>query len=376
MSTKILTVNKTYPGQDIILPSLIVVLFFSLLISACSSGDNSSNEDPATNELPVSNAGPDQVVDKGEMVQLDGSGSTDPDMDTLSYQWTQTSGPAVSLLNATTATPSFLAHNRMSTNQALSFSLIVNDGSGDSSDDEVTITIQAAPAIANGLRTTVTSVLSKGRFTFNNPWTQADLDSVNISATIDYEATGFGPYTITVAEYEERKRKCYEDYNVLHPALNNYDAPGFPQREYTIQDRKCYPRLEWVYYNDPTAVPDPVATQVLQRYGYYCGGGYGGGTGVSGYQPPIFNIIKPEPLDGLDYCCRLHDAQTWGGQGDYSNECGMAMCVSQVTMFGLSALPADVEEARQYWFGGGAQGGAAILCPGNQRFDAPAPTLE
>ena len=61
------------------------------------------------NQAPTADAGPDQTVASGASVNLNGSGSSDPDGDALDYSWTQTSGPAVTLNGANTATPSFTA---------------------------------------------------------------------------------------------------------------------------------------------------------------------------------------------------------------------------------------------------------------------------
>jgi photosystem II stability/assembly factor-like uncharacterized protein len=47
-----------------------------------------------TNAPPVADAGPDQTTVTGATVQLDGSGSSDPDGDWLLYQWTLVEGPA------------------------------------------------------------------------------------------------------------------------------------------------------------------------------------------------------------------------------------------------------------------------------------------
>lgn len=86
---------------------------------------------------PTANAGPDQSVGTGSLVTLDGSGSSDPNGDALTYSWTQTSGAAVTLSDNTVASPTFTAPGSSGT---LVFSLTVSDGSLTST-DEVTITV-------------------------------------------------------------------------------------------------------------------------------------------------------------------------------------------------------------------------------------------
>ncbi|MGB5721146.1 MAG: choice-of-anchor B family protein, partial [Woeseiaceae bacterium] len=61
------------------------------------------------NESPNSIAGISQTVASGSTVTLDGSQSNDPNGDTLSYAWTQTLGPAVSLTNPNTSRATFAA---------------------------------------------------------------------------------------------------------------------------------------------------------------------------------------------------------------------------------------------------------------------------
>jgi len=49
----------------------------------------------ADNEPPVADADSDQVVDSGSLVNLNGTGSSDPNGDEVTYSWTQTAGTAV-----------------------------------------------------------------------------------------------------------------------------------------------------------------------------------------------------------------------------------------------------------------------------------------
>ena len=89
------------------------------------------------NTAPVANAGPDQSVDTGTLVTLNGSGSSDVDpLDTLTYFWTVTSGSAT--LSSTTAeNPTFTPGS----DGSYIISLVVNDGKVDSENtDTVTIT--------------------------------------------------------------------------------------------------------------------------------------------------------------------------------------------------------------------------------------------
>ena len=87
---------------------------------------------------PVANAGPDQTVTSGSLVTLDGSAS---EGSISSYAWTQTSGPAVALVNANTAVATFNAPFVASA-VTLTFQLTVVDQSNQADTDTTSVTVQ------------------------------------------------------------------------------------------------------------------------------------------------------------------------------------------------------------------------------------------
>lgn len=93
----------------------------------------------AANQAPTANAGSDQDVQVGERVTLNGSASSDPDGDTLSYSWRQTAGIQVNLQGAQTASPYFDAVSE----GTREFELVVSDGKVQSTPDRVVIRVMA-----------------------------------------------------------------------------------------------------------------------------------------------------------------------------------------------------------------------------------------
>ena len=81
------------------------------------------------NQVPIAQAGADQTVNEGTPVTLQGSASSDPDGDALTFAWTQVDGPLVALSNPASATPSFTAPAAGAGGMTLIFQLVVSDGS-------------------------------------------------------------------------------------------------------------------------------------------------------------------------------------------------------------------------------------------------------
>ncbi|MGD1968392.1 MAG: CAP domain-containing protein [Desulfobacterales bacterium] len=112
---------------------------------------------------PAADAGLDQDVIEGATVALDGSQSSDPNDAIVTYEWTQTSGPAITLSDTAAVRPTFVAAPIVA-DVSLVFQLTVYDSGGDSDADTVTINItdngiQTVPADAITFQTTTKSIL-------------------------------------------------------------------------------------------------------------------------------------------------------------------------------------------------------------------------
>ena len=106
----------------------------------------------------TADAGDDVTVRAGARVALDGTDSrTYRSGATLTYAWTQTAGPTVTLDDATSATPAFIAPS-VSASTDLTFSLTVDDGTS-SATDTVTVTVlpsRVVSATVDGNKLSVT----------------------------------------------------------------------------------------------------------------------------------------------------------------------------------------------------------------------------
>jgi len=97
---------------------------------------------PSENRPPVADAGVSQEANVGDWVQLDGSASSDPDGDEITYTWYQVEGPAVMLDDPTSATPGFIVPPNVDLGSMV-FELVVNDGELFSEPDQVALLVHA-----------------------------------------------------------------------------------------------------------------------------------------------------------------------------------------------------------------------------------------
>ncbi|MGL5430988.1 MAG: glycosyl hydrolase family 18 protein [Vibrio sp.] len=132
------------------------------------------------NRAPIARAGADKIVIGPVSVSLDGSQSSDPEGEALTYHWTQTAGSPITLVNHDKAQAS-IDVPATETQVSYTFTLTVSDPQGASASDSVVITNQApatnqAPTVSLA---PITYVNENTRFTLTATANDADGDALN-----------------------------------------------------------------------------------------------------------------------------------------------------------------------------------------------------
>ena len=155
-STAVSLTDASTASASFDVPTSPVTLYFQLTVtddySPPASGTDLVAINVAANWPPVASAGEDQNVIAGVMVTLDGSGSSDPEKQALSYRWSQVadaSSPTVTLAAASSMRTTFMADTSLITDgeATLHFKLTVTDTFNSSATDRVSVTIKP-PSLA------------------------------------------------------------------------------------------------------------------------------------------------------------------------------------------------------------------------------------
>jgi hypothetical protein len=205
------------------------------------------------------------------------------------------------------------------------------DSNNDHDSTQTASTVSQTTSSDDGSLQTVVSALQEQRLTFNNGWTTQELDDLNISHSLTYQGA---PFTTWKNDYDKKLAEC----TVYSGQQINGDTVCLPSKD---------------------AIFDCSAGSILE-YGYYCGAGR-----------PADGFWGKEPLDGVDYCCRMHDMNVWGpSPTSPMNACGAVMCLYYATEYPAGSVQAfpEVENARQCIFDW-----AKKLCGGIQPLDTPPP---
>ncbi|KAB2967585.1 MAG: hypothetical protein F9K18_04110, partial [Thermoanaerobaculia bacterium] len=171
------------------------------------------------NTAPVANAGPDQTIRVSETVQLEGSASTDPDGDLMTFLWSlvlRPPGSAASLSDPTSPQPSFT----VDAPGLYVAQLIVHDGQVPSAPDSVRVTTENSPPVANAGQDQTTHVGM----------------TVHLDGSASYDVDGDALlYTWSLVSMPAGSAAALDDATLIRPAFT-IDLPGTYLAQLLVND--------------------------------------------------------------------------------------------------------------------------------------------
>jgi hypothetical protein len=156
------------------------------------------------NRAPIANAGFNQLnVKANTLVSLDGSGSSDPDGDSIGYHWAQVTGPSVTLSDSNIVDPTFTPTIKGN----YRFELLVDDGVLYSDPDTVLISVANQAPVLDPIGS---QVVDEGQtLEFGISATDPDLDAITLdtadvplNAVFVDSGNGVGSFTFD-PDYEQ-----------------------------------------------------------------------------------------------------------------------------------------------------------------------------
>ncbi len=212
------------------------------------------------NETPVANAGPDQTVDGGVVVRLDGTSSIDIDDGIASYLWTQIGVPKVTLSNPASSQPTFTAPNVEQDGASLNFDLTVTDVGGMQKTDSCIVNVSwqneppiavVAPDYIEPIEGTLVALDGSASMDpddgiASHLWTQVEGDPVSIADPTSAVATFTAPKTdqygknlkfkLTVKDFGGLQGTADSSIYVI-PIINEPSAPANtpPTADYSFE---------------------------------------------------------------------------------------------------------------------------------------------
>jgi hypothetical protein len=176
---------KEFLAADHAVPADVPRVRFDVVTKKVRNGD-----DP-----PVADAGPNQVNVPAGLITLNGSGSYSPDGNPITYSWTESYGPAVTLSAPNAAVTTFTAV----AGQFYTFRLLVKDNYGGQGFAYVSISTKATPGPSIGFFTATPAAINSGG-TSTLAWSVTNATSVTITGnpSANLGLTGSIPVNPTV----------------------------------------------------------------------------------------------------------------------------------------------------------------------------------